>query len=208
MALLFLLKWGGAVFRKNHQSAVLNCLLVLGWFLVKLQNILVVFLVLFFAVLVWEVSVLFLYVLFCFFLKIICLIFLYFLFAGCNSIADLVFLLDESGSVGRDNFDKMKIFLEKVVGHLTIGKDNIRVSLVKFGSDSTIVTYLNQDQTNEEVIKSIEGLTYNSGMTATDKGINTVTNKVFNKKNRGQETGRAQVLVVITDGKLVRYIKQ
>lgn len=45
---------------------------------------------------------------------------------------DLVFVVDESGSIGRSNFLRIKNFLSDLVDQLTISSTAFRVGLVKF----------------------------------------------------------------------------
>ena len=113
----------------------------------------------------------------------------------------MVFLLDESGSVGKFNFEKVKIFLLNTTQRLAINPDNIRVSFVKFSSLTTIESYLNNDKTHAEVEQRIKKLTYNGGGTATHSGIDVVTNQIFNTLNGAKESKDApRVLVLLTDG--------
>ena len=46
-----------------------------------------------------------------------------------NQETDLVFLVDESGSIGQENFSIMRSFVSNVIGRLNIGETNTRVSL-------------------------------------------------------------------------------
>ena len=46
-----------------------------------------------------------------------------------NQETDLVFLVDESGSIGEENFSIMRSFVSNVIGRLNIGETNTRVSL-------------------------------------------------------------------------------
>ncbi|KAK3096230.1 hypothetical protein FSP39_024727 [Pinctada imbricata] len=55
----------------------------------------------------------------------------------CSKPVDLVFALDESGSVGSYNFVKMKQFLSDLTGELAIGYNSFQVGAVKFNSRGT-----------------------------------------------------------------------
>ena len=59
-----------------------------------------------------------------------------------NQETDLVFLVDESGSIGQDNFSIMRSFVSNVIGRLNIGETNTRVSLrrvfINQGSSSPV----------------------------------------------------------------------
>ena len=53
-----------------------------------------------------------------------------------NEVTDLVFLIDESGSVGLDNFLMMTQFVSQVIGNLNLGSDSARVAIRTFSTDS------------------------------------------------------------------------
>jgi uncharacterized protein YegL len=55
---------------------------------------------------------------------------------GCEARADIIFLLDSSGSVGHADFRSVKEFVHRMVGDLQIGKDKTRVGLVTYSSQS------------------------------------------------------------------------
>ena len=63
-----------------------------------------------------------------------------------NQETDLVFLVDESGSIGQDNFSIMRSFVSNVIGRLNIGETNTRVSLrrvfINQGSGSPVLNRL------------------------------------------------------------------
>ena len=63
-----------------------------------------------------------------------------------NQETDLVFLVDESGSIGQDNFSIMRSFVSNVIGRLNIGETNTRVSLrrvfINQGSSSPVLNRL------------------------------------------------------------------
>ena len=58
------------------------------------------------------------------------------LFSGCNARADVVFLLDSSGSVGHVDFRRIKQFAANMVSELSIGRDHTRVGLATYSSRS------------------------------------------------------------------------
>ena len=55
---------------------------------------------------------------------------------------DIIFILDASGSIGYDNFERMKSFLVSLVGVLDIGGQT-RVGLVQFSDNAKEVFSLN-----------------------------------------------------------------
>ena len=57
-------------------------------------------------------------------------------FPGCNARADVVFLLDSSGSVGHVDFRRVKQFAADMISELSIGRDHTRVGLATYSSRS------------------------------------------------------------------------
>ena len=57
-------------------------------------------------------------------------------FPGCDARADVVFLLDSSGSVGHADFRRVKQFAANMVSELSIGRDHTRVGLASYSSRS------------------------------------------------------------------------
>ncbi|WAR09891.1 CO6A6-like protein [Mya arenaria] len=54
----------------------------------------------------------------------------------CNARADIVFLLDSSGSIGHKDFRRVKKFVHNMVSDLQIGKDASRIGLATYSSKS------------------------------------------------------------------------
>jgi len=58
---------------------------------------------------------------------------MFLLFSGCGvEPADIVFILDASGSVGAQNFNKMLQFVNKLVDGFPIGPAETHIGLVTF----------------------------------------------------------------------------
>lgn len=69
-----------------------------------------------------------------------------------QSTADIVFLLDSSGSVGETNFIFLTSFIGDLISDFNVGPDVIQVGMVTFESNVTNHFNLNQYATKEEVI--------------------------------------------------------
>ena len=52
----------------------------------------------------------------------------------CNGVADIVFLLDKSGSVGQANFDKMTQFVKDITANFDIGPNDVQVGVDTFST--------------------------------------------------------------------------
>ncbi|KAK3094661.1 hypothetical protein FSP39_004630 [Pinctada imbricata] len=73
----------------------------------------------------------------------------------CSKPVDLVFAMDESGSVGSYNFERMKQFLSNLTEELAIGYNGFKVGAVKFNSRGTEVFQLDTYQTKSDIQASI-----------------------------------------------------
>ena len=55
--------------------------------------------------------------------------------AACRNIdgtADIFFILDSSGSISPENFNKMKDFVKSVVEQFDVGLSNVRIGVITF----------------------------------------------------------------------------
>lgn len=67
-------------------------------------------------------------------------------FTGCDDRADVVFVIDSSGSVGFDSFGRIKEYMSHIVDNFNIGSDATQVGVVTFSHNSRADIYLNQYQ--------------------------------------------------------------
>nr|XP_034302100.1 uncharacterized protein LOC105347140 [Crassostrea gigas] len=116
-----------------------------------------------------------------------------------QSTADIVFLLDSSGSVGETNFVFLTSFIADLVYDFNVGPDVVQVGMVTFESNVTNHFNLNQYATKEEVINATRQLPYSGGRTLTDLGLNHTLWHSFTEEH-GARSHASRVLLVFTDG--------
>ena len=73
---------------------------------------------------------------------------------------DLFLVLDSSASIGSPYYYKAKIFLADLVSRFTVGKDNVRVGSVVYGSEPYLVFDLQESFSKDENINKIEAAEY------------------------------------------------
>ena len=132
----------------------------------------------------------------------------YFAFTGpttapppqCSESFDLVFAMDSSGSIGKDNYQKEKNFINGLANKLVVGPRNVHLGLIVF-SDSSIVwlnfgtpTSTNYSSFSEA---AVDNAPYLRGRTRIDSALQTAGD-VFPEGRQNQEP---QVLILITDGR-------
>jgi uncharacterized protein YegL len=92
---------------------------------------------------------------------------------------DLVFVLDNSGSVGVENFKKVKDFVKRVIDFFNIGADGTHVSVVTYDTDTHIEFNLVKYFTKNELRNAVDDIQYHGFLTYTGEALNTVRQNVF-----------------------------
>ncbi|CAD5113974.1 DgyrCDS3137 [Dimorphilus gyrociliatus] len=119
--------------------------------------------------------------------------------AACNSAADLVFILDSSGSIGEESFFKLKRFVKSVIEEIDIVSCNFRIGLLKYGSDVIIEFHLNKFNTTSDILTGIEQFGYSFGYTFTSEALRIAREEMFHESYGDRKDAR-NILVIISDG--------
>ena len=100
-------------------------------------------------------------------------------FPVCQTSVDLVFLLDNSGSVGETNFRKVKHFVKSVIDFFNIGANDTHVSVVKYDTDTHIEFNLVKYFKKNELRNAVDDIEYLGFLTFTGEALDTVRQRVF-----------------------------
>ncbi|CAI9741735.1 Hypothetical predicted protein [Octopus vulgaris] len=111
---------------------------------------------------------------------------------------DLLFLIDSSGSVGKDNFIKTLEFLNNIVSNLDIGEEETRVAVIRFSHFAIVSFNLGKYSTKTAVTSAINAIYYDGGLTHTDLALDLARTDIFATTTR--KSIAAKVLVLVTDG--------
>uniref|UniRef100_A0A671LJT0 Collagen alpha-1(XII) chain n=1 Tax=Sinocyclocheilus anshuiensis TaxID=1608454 RepID=A0A671LJT0_9TELE len=117
-----------------------------------------------------------------------------------SAIADLVFLVDGSWSVGRENFKFIRSFIAAMASAFDLGEDKTRVGVVQYSTDTRTEFNLNQYFKKAELLRAINSLPYKGGNTMTGEALDHLLKNMFTE-TAGARKGFPRVAVVITDGK-------
>ncbi|XP_055502877.1 von Willebrand factor A domain-containing protein 2 isoform X1 [Leucoraja erinacea] len=119
---------------------------------------------------------------------------------GCLSQPlDLVFALDASSGVGKDNFDKVKDFMKTSIMQFEINPDVTQVGLVVYGSRSRTIFGLDTLDSNTNLQKAISLAPYLGGTASTGSVLLHIYDEVMSVR-KGARPGVNKVVVVLTDG--------
>uniref|UniRef100_A0A8C7T5B9 Collagen type XII alpha 1 chain n=1 Tax=Oncorhynchus mykiss TaxID=8022 RepID=A0A8C7T5B9_ONCMY len=122
------------------------------------------------------------------------------LYCSVNAIADLVFLVDGSWSVGRENFKHIRSFISALAGAFDIGEDKTRVAVVQYSTDTRTEFALNRHSKRGELLKAINTLPYKGGNTMTGDAMDYLLKNIFTEA-AGARKGFPKIAMIITDGK-------
>ncbi|GCB61642.1 hypothetical protein scyTo_0007085 [Scyliorhinus torazame] len=115
--------------------------------------------------------------------------------------ADIVFLVDESWSIGQDNFKKIRDFLFRIVSYIPkIGPAGSQVAVAHYSDNPRTEFQLNQYKDRNSVLRAIRGVQYGGGNTRTARGIGYVLKELF-QTTAGMRQNVPHILVLLTDGR-------
>jgi len=112
---------------------------------------------------------------------------------------DLVFVLDESGSIGSTNFQLVKSFLSQLVSRLDIDSGNTRVGLVTYATRVGFTFNLSAHSSVSSVQAAISSMQYSGGGTDTDAALAYVRTSML-RPAAGDRGDVPNIIAVITDG--------
>ena len=114
-----------------------------------------------------------------------------------------MFVLDKSGSVGREDYVKMKAFIANFTGNVLIRKDAALMGLVSFDSDADTEFTLDDFQSPSQVIVAVNAIKYTGGGTNIARALEfaDMNYSSFSATNSHGRHNSTKVLVLMTDGK-------
>ncbi|KAK7493781.1 hypothetical protein BaRGS_00014922 [Batillaria attramentaria] len=119
---------------------------------------------------------------------------------GCGGKADIVFLLDKSGSVGQDNFNKMLSFVKAVSTNFDIGPNDVQVGVDTYSTSFNEEFTLGQFGNKGQIDTAVDGIHYTGGGTNTGPALTAMTQQSFTTA-AGHRAGVPKIAIVVTDGK-------
>lgn len=112
--------------------------------------------------------------------------------------ADIMFLVDSSGSIGLENYGKMKTFMKNLLAKIQIGPDKTQIGVVQFSGNNKEEFQLNKYFTQKEISDAIDRMSLIGQTTLTGSAL-TFTNQYFTHP-KGSRLGVKKFLILITDG--------
>ncbi|XP_055985295.1 collagen alpha-6(VI) chain [Sorex fumeus] len=112
--------------------------------------------------------------------------------------ADIMFLVDSSGSIGLENFSKMKAFMKNLVSKSQIGPDKVQIGVVQFSDINKEEFPLNRYMSQSEISNAIDAMGHIGETTMTGSALTFVSQNFSPAK--GARPSVKRFLILITDG--------
>ncbi|XP_049340638.1 collagen alpha-3(VI) chain isoform X2 [Astyanax mexicanus] len=118
-------------------------------------------------------------------------------------VADIVFLVDGSINLGKDNFKEVMEFIVNLIDLFFTEQDNLQIGLAHYASDVTDVFYLNTYNNKDDIINAIGRAEYKGGRRInTGNAIKHIQQAHFVKeKGSRKDEGVPQILMIVTGGR-------
>ena len=118
-----------------------------------------------------------------------------------NYPIDVIFVVDESESVGSENFTTTKSFLSQITSRLDIDSGNARVGLVTFATNVTTAINLTDHSSVKSLQSAISSLSYTGGGTTNTAAALDYVRTTMLTESAGDRDNVHDIVVVITDGR-------
>lgn len=122
---------------------------------------------------------------------------------GCNR--DIVFVLDDSGSVGSVNFRHALDFVKNVVNQIEVGPTKAQVGFLAYSTHPQVGWYLNKYYNKVGLLNAISQVHYYGGVTHTSEAIEAVRTQILTSQ-KGDRPSAENVVIVLTDGQSNNHI--
>uniref|UniRef100_A0A670ZUB7 Collagen type VI alpha 6 chain n=1 Tax=Pseudonaja textilis TaxID=8673 RepID=A0A670ZUB7_PSETE len=110
--------------------------------------------------------------------------------------ADVMFLVDSSGSISHQDFEKMKKFMQELVDKCSVGLDEVQFGVVQFSSTNKEEFQLNSSK--DYIINAIGNMAQMQQNTYTGKALQFVSD-YFKPAKRARPSVN-KILILLTDG--------
>ena len=107
-------------------------------------------------------------------------------------------MLDSSGSVGKENFERMKLFVKNLTYYYKLGLDETRISVMSFSTKSVIQIFFWRDLKRNEFVAAVDEIPYMAEMTKTGDALKYAYSYMFSSSNGTRGAGTASLWTTIS----------
>lgn len=117
---------------------------------------------------------------------------------GCSNAADIVFVLDESGSIWGPHFTKQLEFVEHVVDTFDVRPGRVHIGILTFGTKVRTIFHLGKHKSEDALKAAIKDIKQERGETYTHEALRRTRTEMFAPGYI--RPGIPHIAIVITDG--------
>ena len=123
----------------------------------------------------------------------------------CSKIADIVFVIDESGSVIEEEFGKIKQFLTDMVNYYDISEDTVNIGIVLFAESDRVISELSYNK--QELLTLINNMGQYKGGTCIACGLNRAITMLNSRDVYRKSLNPEKIIITLTDGEANKPVK-
>ncbi|XP_041661729.1 uncharacterized protein LOC121521665 [Cheilinus undulatus] len=113
--------------------------------------------------------------------------------------ADIVLLMDDSGSISSRDFRTIRRFIADIVGMFDIGPDRVQIGLTQYSTRPRTQWHLNAHRTKKSLMNDVNKLQQEGGLTNTGRALTHILENDF-QPNVGMREDSRKILILFTDG--------
>ena len=107
-------------------------------------------------------------------------------------------MVDSSGSVGKENFERMKSFVKNLTYYHKLGLDETRISVMSFSTKSVIEIFFSRDLERNKFAAAVDEIPYMAEMTKTGDALKYANSDMFSSSFGARGTGTASLWTTIS----------
>ena len=118
----------------------------------------------------------------------------------CNPNADIAFLVDSSGSISRENYEKVKTFVSNLAASFNISPGGSRVAVVLYSTGATTAIKFDDFTSADSFERAVKLLKHERGFTRIDLALQRTYYDLFGRRGSSRYEV-PKIAFLITDGK-------
>ncbi|KAM6093690.1 von Willebrand factor [Chlamydotis macqueenii] len=101
---------------------------------------------------------------------------------------DIAFIVEGSDNVGKENFNIVKTFLERVITKMNVGQEDIHITVMQYSETVTLEYSFREIQSKESIIEKVRSIPYQGGKaTNTGNALDYISKHTFTPVNGGRQ---------------------
>ncbi|XP_055860643.1 collagen alpha-6(VI) chain-like [Biomphalaria glabrata] len=119
---------------------------------------------------------------------------------ACKTVADILYVIDSSGSIGPVNYNKLLQFTVDLTQNFKIGTADVLFAGVVFSHTAKKMFDLKDNPTQDSLKKALLNTQYMNSTTHTDLALDLVANQTMFSTASGGRSNARKIVIVLTDG--------